>query len=69
MYTMKAAIYEKYGSPQVLKIQEIKKPAPEPGEIMVKVYKTTVSFGDVLVRKNIPLRDFNMPFFSGLLPS
>ena len=43
---MKAAVRSKYGSSEVLSIQEVEKPAPKENEILVKVYATTVNRSD-----------------------
>ncbi|TCT25454.1 NADPH:quinone reductase-like Zn-dependent oxidoreductase [Melghiribacillus thermohalophilus] len=48
---MKAVVCTKYGSPNVLKLMEVEKPSPNPKEILIKVYATTVTSGDVRVRK------------------
>ena len=44
---MKAVIYEKYGSPEVLEVQEIEKPAPTDDEVLIKVYASSINVEDL----------------------
>lgn len=48
---MKAILCTKSGSPKVLKLIEVEKPIPRPNEILVKVYASSVTSGDIKLRK------------------
>src|SRR5258708_3544968 len=43
---MRAIVYHTYGSPDVLKLEEVQKPVPQDDEVLVKVHGTSVNAGD-----------------------
>jgi NADPH:quinone reductase-like Zn-dependent oxidoreductase len=48
---MKAVVYTRPGSPDVLQLEEVEKPIPSEDEILVSVYATTVTPGDCNLRR------------------
>jgi NADPH:quinone reductase-like Zn-dependent oxidoreductase len=48
---MKAVVYDTYGPPDVLRIEDVPRPVPKVDEVLVKVHATTVNRSDVHTRE------------------
>lgn len=61
---MRAVVYRKYGTPDVLHLEEIERPTPKENEVLIKVRATTVNRTDCAIRQAKP---FIWRYFSGAL--
>jgi NADPH:quinone reductase-like Zn-dependent oxidoreductase len=48
---MRAVVYDRYGPPDVLRIEDVEQPVPMPNEVLVKVHATTVNRSDCATRE------------------
>ena len=60
---MRAIVYTKYGSPDVLQLKEVDKPTVKDNEVLIRIYATVVTPSDSAGRKGDP---FIIRFFTGL---
>ncbi|WP_411720628.1 NAD(P)-dependent alcohol dehydrogenase [Mycetocola sp.] len=51
--TMSAAVHRRFGPPEVVRIEEVTRPAPRPDEILVRVLASTLSIADHRARDRI----------------
>ncbi|WP_370222425.1 NAD(P)-dependent alcohol dehydrogenase [Cytobacillus sp.] len=61
---MKAIVYQKYGSPENLRLTDIETPVPKDQEVLVKVHASSVNYGNLVLLKGKP---FLARFAYGLL--
>jgi NADPH:quinone reductase-like Zn-dependent oxidoreductase len=48
---MRAVVYDRYGPPDVLRLEEVDPPVPKDDEVLIKVHATTVTRADVHTRE------------------
>jgi NADPH:quinone reductase-like Zn-dependent oxidoreductase len=61
---MKAVVYDRYGPPDVLRLEDVERPEPGDDEVLVKIHATTVNRTDTGVRS---AEYFISRFVTGLL--
>jgi NADPH:quinone reductase-like Zn-dependent oxidoreductase len=61
---MRAVVHDRYGPPDVLRLEEVEQPIPKQDEILVKIYATTVARTDVSFRRAKPVLFYR--FVTGL---
>jgi NADPH:quinone reductase-like Zn-dependent oxidoreductase len=60
---MKAVVYDRYGPPEVLRLEDVEQPVPKEDEVLVKIHATTVTRSDCGLRGGKP---FISRFLTGL---
>jgi NADPH:quinone reductase-like Zn-dependent oxidoreductase len=51
---MKAIVCNKYGSPDVLRFEEVEKPIPKDNQVLVKVHASSLNYGNLVLLKGEP---------------
>ena len=62
--TMRAAIFHEHGGPEVVRIEQVARPRPGPGEVLVQVRACAMNHLDLWVRRGIPI-ETTMPHIGG----
>src|SRR5262245_31082430 len=52
---MRAVVHDRYGPPEVLRLEDVPLPEPGPGEVRVRIHATTVNRTDTGFRLGRPL--------------
>jgi NADPH:quinone reductase-like Zn-dependent oxidoreductase len=60
---MRAVVHDRYGPPEVLRLEEVERPVPKEDEVLVRIHATTVTRTDCGVRSAKP---FFVRFVTGL---
>jgi NADPH:quinone reductase-like Zn-dependent oxidoreductase len=60
---MRAVVYDRYGPPDVLRLEEVERPVPRADEVLVRIHATTVTRTDAGLRS---AEFFVSRFFTGL---
>jgi NADPH:quinone reductase-like Zn-dependent oxidoreductase len=60
---MRAVVVDRYGPPEVQRIEEVERPVPKADEVLIKIHATTVTRTDCGIREAKP---FFIRFFFGL---
>ncbi len=61
---MRAAIFHEHGGPEVVRIEQVARPRPGPGDVLVQVRASAMNHLDLWVRRGIPI-ETTMPHIGG----
>lgn len=61
---MKAAVFSEFGGPDVVRIDDVDRPVPGPGEVRIAVKAAAMNHLDLWVRRGLPI-EITMPHIGG----
>ncbi|HEX6070887.1 MAG TPA: alcohol dehydrogenase catalytic domain-containing protein, partial [Longimicrobiaceae bacterium] len=61
---MRAARFHRHGGPEVVQIEDVPRPEPRPGEVVVDVRAAAMNHLDLWVRRGLPI-ETTMPHIGG----
>ena len=60
--TMKAAVCDRYGPPEVLRVCEVPRPSPRPDEVRIRILASAVTASDIFIRSAHVTARLQIPF-------
>lgn len=61
---MRAAVFHEFGGPEVVRVEEVARPEPGPGEVLLEVKAAAMNHLDLWVRRGLPI-ETTMPHIGG----
>lgn len=55
MTTMRAVVHDRYGSPEVLRLETIERPVPKEDEVLIRIHVSSVNRTDCGFRQGVPV--------------
>ena len=62
---MKAVLFRRHGSPEVLEYTDVPDPSPGPGEVLIRVKACALNHLDLWLRRGLPAYRLTLPHISG----
>ncbi len=65
MASMRAALFRKYGGPEVMEVGEVPRPEAGPGDVLIKVRAASLNHFDLWARRGLPALQVPLPHVPG----
>ncbi len=67
---MRAMLVREYGEPEVIRLEQVERPTPGPGELLIEIHAVTVNRArDTMIANGIPNRPEALPLVPGMDPA